>query len=293
MPAASPSPRRSSPCAPSAGATTVSTEQEFRNAWANDAEITLATDITLTCAGGGRGERTIAGDFTLDGQDHTITQTCAGDGVLNVDDFDGGPGAVVRDVTITGGSEREGGQHGGGLFFDSDGTLTIDSVAFLNNSTCGDGGGLDYEGNDLLITHSTLAANVATGVGGALWASGDSVVIVDSTVSGNQAQEDAGALQTAGTDLQLGYVTLVQNSIGEGPACDEAIPKDVSSGAHVSSQGEGNPAQVNIESGSLTSFGSVLALPGAGEANCFFPAGHHQPGLQLLRRRVLRLHRRR
>ena len=144
------------------------------------------------------------------------------------------------------------------------------NTAFLNNSTCADGGGLDYEGDDLTISHSTLAANVATGVGGALWASGDSVVIIDSTVSGNQAQEDAGALQTVGTDLQLGYVTLVQNSIGEGPSCDEQIPKDVSSGAHVSGQGKGNPAQVNLEDGTLTSFGSVLALPSAGEINCFF-----------------------
>ena len=78
--------------APSAGATTVSTEQEFRDAWANDAEITLANDITLTCDGG-RAERSIADDFVLDGQGHTITQTCAGQGVLKVDNFDARPRA--------------------------------------------------------------------------------------------------------------------------------------------------------------------------------------------------------
>jgi hypothetical protein len=258
--------------APSAGATTVSTEQEFRDAWANDADITLANDITLTCDGGGRAVRTIGDDFVLDGQGHTITQTCAGNGVLKVDDFDSGPSAQVRNITITGGAEREGGEHGGGLYFDSDGSLTVGNSAFLNNSTCADGGGLDYEGDDLVIAHSTLAANTATGVGGALWASGESVVIIDSTVSGNQAERDAGALQTAGTALQLGYVTLVQNSIAAGPACDEEIPNGVASGGHVNSQGEGNPAQVNIEDGSLTSFGSVLALPSAGEANCFLEA---------------------
>ena len=52
---------------------------------------------------------------------------------------------------------------------------------------------------------------------------------------------DAGALQTTGTALQLGYVTLVQNSIAAGPACDEEIPDGVAAGGHVNSQGEGNP----------------------------------------------------
>jgi hypothetical protein len=261
--------------APSAGATTVSTQAEFRDAWANDAEITLANDITLTCDGG-RAERTSDDNFVLDGQGHTVTQTCPSNGVMKVEGDEGEPNGQIRNITITGGAEAIAGEHGGGFYFDSDGSLTVDNTAFLNNSTCADGGGLDYEGDDLTISHSTLAANVASGVGGALWASGDSVVMIDSTISGNQATQ-AGALQTVSTDLQLGYVTLVQNSIAGGPGCDGdsgGTPTGVGGpSGHVSGQADPETlAQVNIGDGTLTSFGSVVALPSAGETNCLLDA---------------------
>jgi hypothetical protein len=252
--------------APSAGATTVSTEQEFRDAWANDAEITLANDITLTCGGGGRAERTTDNDFLLDGQGHTITQTCAGNGVLKFGVGENSANGQVRNITITGGTETRPGEHGGGFYFDSGGSLVVDHAAFLNNSTCADGGGLDYEGDDLTISHSTLAGNTATGFGGALWGSGNSVVIKDSTVSANQASS-AGALQTSGTDLQLAYVTLVQNTLGVGPSCNEDIIKDAHA-PDVQAAADNPLAQIHIGDGTLTSFGSVVALPGAGEANC-------------------------
>ena len=90
-----------------AGATTVADEASFRTAWNTDTTITLDADITLTCGGGGEAVRTGTAPFTLDGQGHTITQTCAGDRVLHVNST-GGNG-IVQHVTITGGSNSQGG----------------------------------------------------------------------------------------------------------------------------------------------------------------------------------------
>jgi hypothetical protein len=249
-----------------ASATTVTTESEFRTAWDTDTNITLGADITLTCDGG-RADRTGDADFTLDGQGHTITQTCPGNGVLKVDGESSANG-VVRNVTITGGTETGTFQHGGGLFFDEDGTLTIDHVAILNNTTCADGGGLDKEGGELTITHSTLAGNHAHGYGGALWAGGVTNVVTDSTISGNQAGANAGAFESEGSDLTLAYVTMVQNGIAPLSGCDEA-PTATSS--HGSSDSAATFEQIdNGGRGTLTSFGSVVALPpSAGEFNCF------------------------
>jgi Putative pectate lyase-like adhesive domain len=253
-----------------AGATTVSNESEFRDAWANDAEINLSADITLTCDGGRADRDGTADDFTLDGQGHTITQTCAGDGVLEVGSR-GGNG-VVRHVTLTGGSNTTGGEYGAGLFFDSSSkNLTLDHVAIVGNTNCTDGGGLDYEGSEgaaLTITHSTIADNVSGGFGGAAWASADGAVITieNSTLSGNTAAF-FGATATSGTDLTLTYATIVQNGTATGPDCEQPIPEG--STTHGAEAGADEPnGAIDTQDATVTAFGTVVALPQGGVPNC-------------------------
>ncbi len=67
-----------------AGAVTVNDESTFRAAWSNPAEtrIDLATDITLTCDGGGTAQRDSTAALTIDGHGHNITQTCANHAAL-------------------------------------------------------------------------------------------------------------------------------------------------------------------------------------------------------------------
>src|SRR5262249_58354963 len=62
-----------------AGAVTVNDESTFRAAWSNPAEtrIDLATDITLTCGGGGTAQRNSTTAVTIDGHGPNITPTCA------------------------------------------------------------------------------------------------------------------------------------------------------------------------------------------------------------------------
>ena len=182
-----------------ADAATVTDEASFRTAWDTDTTITLDADISLTCAAGGEAVRTGTAPFTLDGQGHTITQSCAGDRVLHVNET-GGNG-IVQHVTITGGSNNQGG-FGGGLFYDSSGTLALDHVAIAGNVNCSDGGGLDYEGHSLTIAHSTIANNISGGFGGGIWAGVSATSMVNSTLSGNTA-DAAGGLEGGGSELTL------------------------------------------------------------------------------------------
>ena len=63
----------------SAAATTVSDEVGFRSAWGNpnEQQIDLTADITLTCPGG-EALRNSSTPITVNGNAHTIRQTCAG-----------------------------------------------------------------------------------------------------------------------------------------------------------------------------------------------------------------------
>jgi len=67
-----------------AAAVVVDDEAAFRAAWSNPTEtrIDLATDITLTCGGGGTAQRESTGALTIDGHGHNITQTCANHAAL-------------------------------------------------------------------------------------------------------------------------------------------------------------------------------------------------------------------
>jgi hypothetical protein len=92
-----------------AGAITVIDETTLRAAWSNPAEtrIDLASDITLTCDGGGTGQRKSTIPLTLDGHGHSITQTCANSLTLVVlNDASGGGGSPVtlRNVTMNRGN---------------------------------------------------------------------------------------------------------------------------------------------------------------------------------------------
>ena len=257
-----------------ADAATVTDEASFRTAWDTDTTITLDADITLTCAAGGEAVRTSTAPFTLDGQGHTITQSCAGDRVLHVNET-GGNG-IVQHVTITGGSNNQGG-FGGGLFYDSSGTLALDHVAIVGNVNCSDGGGLDYEGHSLTIAHSTIANNISGGFGGGIWAGVSATSMVNSTLSGNTA-DAAGGLEGGGSELTLTYSTVVQNGFGEGsaPSCSQQI---TGASGHTGGQAAAispGDAQLVLSAeatgaaagDALTSFASVVALPLGGETNC-------------------------
>ena len=172
-----------------AGAATVADEASFRTAWDTDTTITLDADITLTCAAGGEAVRTGTARSRSTARATPSPRAVRADRVLHVNGS-GGNG-IVQHVTITGGSNNQGG-FGGGLFYDSSGTLALDHVAIVGNVNCSDGGGLDYEGDSLTITNSTIANNLSGGFGGGIWAGVSTTSIVNSTLSGNTAAPPVG-----------------------------------------------------------------------------------------------------
>jgi hypothetical protein len=271
-----------------AAATPVTTEAAFRDAWANDADIVLGADITLTCfeksaPGGSEAVRDLAGAGTLDGQGHTITQSCPETRVLQITGETGE--MTIRNVTVTGGEAVFGtfsGNGGGGIQSTVDSQLNVIDSTFTGNQTCEGGGGIemDYSG-PLSVINSTFSNNVAA-QGGGIAEYGSHATIVNSTITGNTGAEFAGGVWAEG-DLTLVYSDIVGNIINPSlnqPNCEEetstgqADPRPPHAAAPA-----GDPANVNTgdEDGTFQSFGSVVAKP-IGGSNCEVDDAHTSAG---------------
>ncbi len=116
----------------------MTTEGAFASAWqaSGTTEIDLSADVTLTCTSG-EPTRSSSTAIVVNGNGHTLTQTCAGDSVL-------GP-AGRRDVTLT--------------------DITVTAV------TEAGGGALNTIGN-VVITRSMLTGNHVESEGGAMQTTG-------------------------------------------------------------------------------------------------------------------------
>ncbi len=276
--------------APAAGAVTpVTTETEFRDAWANDADIVLGADITLTCfeksdPGGSEAVRDLAGAGTLDGQGHTITQTCPETRVLQITGETGE--MTLRNVTVTGGQAVFGtfsGNGGGGIQSTVESQLNIIDSTFTGNTTCEGGGGIemDYSG-PITVTNSTFSSNTAE-YGGGIAEYGTKATVVNSTITGNTAAEGAGGIAAEG-DLTLVYSDVVGNTMNPSlsqPMCSDATSAGPGRSARGSarSRTRGDPANVltGDEDGTFTSFGSVVTNPIGGN-NCEVDDSHGSAG---------------
>jgi hypothetical protein len=245
--------------APPAGAATVTTEAELRDAFANDTQVDLAADITLTdCTAGDGGSvvraNTNTDPVTVDGHGFTITQTCASNVLVQ----NSTAGMTVRNLTVTGGNTDG---SGAGLF--SIGDLTVEDSVLTGNRADAAGGGAATDGV-LVVRRSSVVGNSSGEGGGGLQGNLD-VTVVDSDVSENvnggiatSPAEDAhmtvinstvhhntlaglGGGIFSGGDLTLVYVTVTDNTA--------------------------NQAFQSIDAGTMSAFGSVIT-DGTGAVNC-------------------------
>jgi hypothetical protein len=244
-----------------ATATTVSDEASFRTAWADASEtsITLSADVTLSNCGAGVPTRASATALTLTGNGHTITQTCAGQGVLHGT----GGGLTLGGVTITGGTASG---PGGGVF--AQGAVTLTNSTITGNTAGANAGGLTVVG-PVTLTNSTVSGN--TGPDGGIFANG-SVTVTNSTVSGNHGSGGSG-----GIGANPGPVTLINSTVsgntgdsGGGVFVEQGLTLVYST---VVSNTSANGANLFVDFGDLTSFGSVVALPQGSGANCSIVRG--------------------
>lgn len=158
------------------------------------------------------------------------------DRVITFDDFNGS--STIRDVTITGGVDREedvpGATGGGGIW--NWGNLTLERVTVTHNNAGSGAGGtfgggvFSAPGSFLTLIGSTISDNVAGMAGGVRFDTAGNVM--NTTITGNHAvgNSDAGSGVGGGIDLRgemhltISYSTIAGNSARDGGAGINAAP---------------------------------------------------------------------
>ena len=215
--------------------------------------------------------------FVNSGSDITIQAQSTGFGVTNavIQQNCSTPVIDVNDnslelvnVTITGG--RNSGDGGG---IDNVADLALAQVLLTNNNTGDDGAAIDAFGDLLLIENSTIAGNCADDDGGALQSQAETLVIVNSTIA-NNTSGDVGAIDvdSESPDVSLGFVTLGGNTLTDTDSCEGVEPDAAAVAAEEAAEGDVDvqqitPANITIDSGTLTVFGTAIVEP-VGAPNC-------------------------
>jgi predicted outer membrane repeat protein len=207
--------------------TEVGTESELRAAWADPlrTSIELSSDIFLRQCKTGDPIRESARPMTLDGNGHTIRQTCFEKRVLRQD----GTGyLLLKNLTLTrGGSDGPGAavttrgeievvdskvqqnlseEPGGGIF--SMRRATIVRSIITGNLANDDGGGVYARRGGVQVFDSIVSNNVVDGSGGAIGSTGD-ILVVRSHVDGNTTDGDGGAIYAD----EDGDVTVIDSTV--------------------------------------------------------------------------------
>jgi hypothetical protein len=208
-------------------ATRVGTEAELRTAWADltETHIELTADIFLHQCKTGDPIRESPYPMLLDGNGHTIRQTCFEKRVLRQD----GTGfLLLKNVKLTrGGSDGPGAaittrgeikvvdskvqqnlaeEPGGGIF--SMRRATIIRSVITNNLANDDGGGVYARRGGVQVFDSVVSNNLVDGSGGAIGSTGD-ILLVRSHSNGNTTDGDGGALYAD----EDGDVTVVDSTV--------------------------------------------------------------------------------
>ena len=205
----------------------VGTESELRAAWSDPREtaIELTDDIFLRACKFGEPIRESALPMTLDGNGHTLRQTCFekrllrqdGTGFLLIKDValtrggNDGPGAAIttrgeielRDSRVT---ENLAEEPGGGIF--SMRRATIVRSVLTGNLANDDGGAVYARRGGVEVFDSIVSGNLVDGSGGAIGSTGD-ILVVNSHVDGNTTDGDGGALYTD----EDGDVTVINSTV--------------------------------------------------------------------------------
>ena len=215
------------PAPASAQPTEVGTETELKRAWENPRThaISLERDIFLRACRHGSPIRESSRALRLNGNGHTIRQTCFEKRILRQDGTgflviknvtltrggNDGPGAavttrgeiVIKDSEIT---ENLAEEPGGAIF--SQRRATIIRSVITGNLANDDGGGVYARRGGIEVYDSVVSNNLVDGSGGALGSTGD-ILVVRSHVDGNTTDGDGGAIYTD----EDGDVTVIDSTV--------------------------------------------------------------------------------
>jgi predicted outer membrane repeat protein len=210
-----------------ARAVVVDSEAELRAAWTDprETQIELGADIFLQACKFGEPIRESPWPISVDGNGHTLQQTCFekrllrqdGTGFVLLENIaltrggNDGPGAAIttrgeieiRDSHIT---ENLAEEPGGGVF--SMRRATVVRSVITGNLANDDGGGVYARRGGVEVFDSIISANLVDGSGGAIGSTGD-ILVVNSHVDGNTTDGDGGALYTD----EDGDVTVINSTV--------------------------------------------------------------------------------
>jgi hypothetical protein len=233
--------------------------------------------ITLTAGSvnydGGTGGHTM----TLNGNGNTINQTTANARVIN---DTAATLLTVNGLTITGG-HAPAGQAGGGILVQ--GAATVTNSIITGNAAPDSAGGIRVSNGNLILTNSTISKNVVVNSDGGAFVNGNATV-TNSTISGNTAGKRGGGLEAMA--ITVTNSTISGNTAGQGGGgvlADGSVTL-----VYATVVGNSAPTGANVDPVSpssavlpLVSFGSVVALPGGGGANCAGLTGTTSHGFNL------------
>jgi uncharacterized repeat protein (TIGR01451 family)/CSLREA domain-containing protein len=191
----------------------------------DDTECTLREAI-VAAAPGGRvafasgltGDVKLAGlrlvigkSLTIDGEGRIGVDAQRGSSVLLVAPLDvASPVVTLRRLTLKNGYRD--GVGGGGIGIE-DATVTLDSVAVLNNEATSNGGGIFVALAGLTVRNSTIAGNAAGANGGGIYLESGTVTLTASTLSTNAAIGAGGGIYN-----DQGAVTVMRSTISSNQA---------------------------------------------------------------------------
>ncbi len=148
--------------------------------------------------------------MVLDGRGATIHQKCWAKSVMYLGGLGGPADYWLSDVTITGGTGRD----GGGIVF-SGSNLFLNRASIWDNQTGGRGGGIHAYG-DVHLIRSTLYANTAHSKGGGIYSGSGAVNIDRSSVVANRTTGPLGkptkALVDGSGGVQRGDFAAISRS---------------------------------------------------------------------------------
>ena len=146
--------------------------------------------------------------MVLDGRGATIHQKCWAKSVMYLGGLGGPADYWLSDVTITGGTGRD----GGGIVF-SGSNLFLNRASIWDNQTGGRGGGIHAYG-DVHLIRSTLYANTAHSKGGGIYSGSGAVNIDRSSVVANRTTGPLGvsSIDSGGGGVYSKGATTVSRS---------------------------------------------------------------------------------
>ena len=195
---------------------------------------------SLIIDGGSAADVLITGD--ADGNDVTVAGTNISDVPDNISDvldvpvvfddnngvlnFSGSTGDLeLAGLTITGGFGTRINRgvpvgeirQGGGIRFQSFGTLTLNQINVSGNYAYGSGGGIAAPFGDVSLINSNVSANSSgySGTGGGISTGSGDVYLTNSTVADNFSNDDGGGIFTSSGDVSLTNSTVSRNKSGE------------------------------------------------------------------------------